>query len=332
MMMKTSRNKTLLFVSILALVVFGYTGIAGALVDKVHIRAGVNVPPTDLMAGTLSHFLEVLKTKGAGNITYEFHPGGVLGSAREVHEAMKGNAVQMFSGTVGDLAGYDKVCDISNFPYLFNSADQGNRIWEKIGPEFYDGVAKRAGWRILYTWVGAPRDLTAKKMITKPEEVAGLKIRVPNWPIFITYFRKYLKASPNVITFGELFTALKTGIVDAQENPVYRSMASGFYDVTPYNMRTQHCFDLNDVHVTEEFWKNLSPGLQKIFTEAASETRAWTLNESRKLLDQSYGEAVAKYKAIMVQPDFAAFQKTAVGLEEDFPYLSDLVKKVRALQ
>ena len=330
--MKTSKNKMLLFASILVLLVFSYTGLASAVVDKVNIRAACNVAPSDLMAGTLAHFLEVLKTKGGGKITYEMHPGGVLGSIREVHEAMKGNAVQMFSGTVGDLAGYDRMCDISNFPYLFSSADQGNRVWEKIGPEFYDGVAKRVGWRVLYTWVGAPRDLTAKKMITKPEQVAGLKIRVPNWPIFITYFKKYLKMSPNVITFGELFTALKTGIVDAQENPVYRSMASGFYEITPYNIRTQHCYDLNDVHVTEEFWKNLSPEIQKIFTEAARETRAWTLNESGKLLDKSIGEAVTKYKAIMVQPDFAAFQKTAVGLEDDFPYLSDLVKKIRAIQ
>jgi len=331
-MMNISKNKMLLFVSILVLFVFSYTGLASAAVDKVHIRAGCNVAPSDLMAGTLAHFLEVLKTKGAGKITYEFHPGGVLGSIREVHEAMKGNAVQMFSGTVGDLAGYDRLCDISNFPYLFSSADQGNKVWEKIGPEFYDGVAKRAGWRVIYTWVGAPRDLTTKKLITKPEEVAGLKIRVPNWPIFITYFKNYLKMSPNVITFGELYTALKTGIVDAQENPIYRSMASGFYEITPYNIRTQHCYDLNDVHVTQEFWENLSPGLQKIFMEAATETREWTLNESRKIIDQSIGEAVTKSKANMIQPDFAAFQKTAVGLENDFPYLSDLVKKIRSIK
>ena len=265
-MVKTSIKTMLLFASILVLVVFSYTGPASAVVDKVHIRAGANVPASDLMAGTLGHFLEILKTKGAGKITYEMHPGGILGSVREVHEAMKANAVQMFSGTVGDLAGFDRLCDISNFPYLFSSADQGNRAWEKIGPEFYDGLAKRAGWRVLYTWVGAPRDLTAKKSITKPEEVAGLKIRVPNWPIFITYFRKYLKMSPSVITFGELYTALKTGIVDTQENPVYRSMASGFFEITPYNIRTQHCYDLNDVHVTQEFWQNLSPELQKIFT------------------------------------------------------------------
>ncbi len=331
-MMKASTLRVLVFLSILVFFMFTYAAPAGAVVDKVHIRGGCNVPASDLMGSTLAHYLEVLKTKGAGKITYEFHPGGVLGSVREVHEAMKGNAVQMFSGTVGDLSGYDKVCDISNFPYLFSSADQGNRVWDKIGPEFYDGVAKRAGWRILYTWVGAPRDVTAKKKITKPEEMAGIKIRVPNWPIFITYFKKNLKAAPNVITFGELFTALKTGIVDAQENPVYRSMASGFYEVTPYNIRTQHCFDLNDVHVTQDFWQSLSPELQKIFTDAAVETRAWTLNESKKLLDRSLGEAVTKYKAIMVEPDFAAFQKTAVGLEDDFPYLSDLVKKIRAIQ
>src|SRR4030043_1861058 len=121
--MKSTRNKMLVFASILALGVFSYSGIAGAVVDKVHIRAASNVAPTDLMAATMAHFLEILKTKSGGKVTYEYHPGGVMGSAREVHESMKGNAIQMFAGTVGDLAGYDKVCDISNFPYLFSSAD-----------------------------------------------------------------------------------------------------------------------------------------------------------------------------------------------------------------
>jgi len=298
--------------------------------DKVHIRAATNVANTDLMARTMEHFLKVLEKKGGGKITYEMHPGGALGTVRDVHEAMQANAIQMFSGTVGDLAAYDPVCDISNFPYLYTSADQGNRIWEKIGPEFYDGVAERSGWRVLYTWVGAPRDLTAKKLLTKPEEVAGLKIRVPNWPIFITYFKKYLKASPTVISFGELYTALKTGVVDAQENPVYRSVASGFFDVTPYNIRTQHSYDLNDVHVSEKFWQSLSPELRKIFIDAAAESRKWTLGESGRLINESIGEAVTKYNANFIQPDMAAFQKSANGLEEDFPQLKDLVKKIRS--
>jgi len=184
---------------------------------------------------------------------------------------------------------------------------------------------------VLYTWVGAPRDVTAKKAIMKPEEMAGIKIRVPNWPIFITYFKNYLKASPTVVSFGELYTALKTGLVDAQENPIYRSRASGFYEVTPYNMRTQHCFDLNDVHVTEAFWKSLSPDLQKVFKEAAVETRAWTLSQSSTIIANSSAEA-EKAGAKMVQPDLAAWQKTAIGLENDFPYLSDLVKKLRAVK
>ena len=55
----------------------------------------------DLMAATMAHFLEILKAKSGGKVTYEYHPGGVMGSAREVHESMKGNAIQMFAGTVG---------------------------------------------------------------------------------------------------------------------------------------------------------------------------------------------------------------------------------------
>ena len=329
--MKIGKEKRSLFLVVAVLFTVGFIGISEAAVDKVHIRATCNVPASDLMAGTMDHFLQVLKEKSGGRVTYEMHPGGVLGTIREVHEAIKGNAIQMFSGTVGDLAGYDRTCDISNFPYLFLSVDQGNRAWEKVGPEFYEGVAQRAGWRVLYTWVGAPRDVTAKKAIMKPEDMAGIKIRVPNWPIFITYFKNYLKASPTVVSFGELYTALKTGLVDAQENPIYRSLASGFYEVTPYNMRTQHCFDLNDVHVTEAFWKSLSPDLQKLFKEAAVETRAWTLNQSSAILAKSSAEA-EKAGAKMVQPDLAAWQKTAIGLENDFPYLNDLVKKLRAVK
>ena len=322
------------FSLVVCALLFSFFLIAGtaAAADEVNIRATANVPATDLMAGTMEHFLQVLNKKSNGKVKYEFFAGGVLGSIREVHESMKGNAIQMFAGTVGDLAPYDKLCDIGNFPYLYTSADEGNKVWEVIGPEFYEDLAKRSGWRVLYTWVGAPRDITAKKPITSPEDMKGLKIRVPNWPIFITYFQKYLKASPTVISFGELYSALKTGVIDAQENPVYRNISSGFYDVTPYNSQTHHAFDLNDVHVTEAFWQSLSPALQQLFRDAAAETRQWTLNESESKMSKSIEEAKAKFGAKMVKPDVAAFQKAAQGLENDYPYLQEYVQKIRALK
>jgi TRAP-type C4-dicarboxylate transport system substrate-binding protein len=316
--------------AMLVLTIFCVTVSAQAAEEKIHIRATCNVPPGDLMGDTMGQFLKILKEKSGGKVTYEMHAGGVLGSIREVHESMKGKAIQMFAGTVGDLATYDKMCDISNFPYLYTSTEQGNKIWEKIGPEFYDGVAKRSGWRILYTWVGAPRDLCTKKAVTSPDQLAGLKIRVPNWPIFIAYFKNALKASPTVVSFGELYTALKTGVVDAQENPIYRSLASGLFEVTPFVIRTQHSFDLNDVHVTEEYWQGLSPELKKLFMESAAETRAWTLNESSRIINASIGEAVNKAKINIIQPDIEAFQKAAVGIENDFPHLKELVLQIRA--
>lgn len=299
--------------------------------DKVHIRATSNVPASDLMAGSMKKFLEILEVKSKGQITYDYFPGGVLGSIREVHESMKGYAIQMFAGTVGDLAPYDKLCDIGNFPYLYTSAAEGNKVWAQIGPEFYDDLAARSGWRVIYTWVGAPRDITAKKPIVTPADMKGLKIRVPNWPIFITYFQDRLNASPTVVSFGELFSALKTGVVDAQENPVYRSISSGFFDVTPYNIQTHHSFDLNDVHVTEAFWKGLTPEQQNTFKEAAKEAQEWTLQQSESKMGQSVDEAKAKFGAKMIQPDIALFQKAAEGLEESYPHLKDFVKKIRAL-
>jgi TRAP-type C4-dicarboxylate transport system substrate-binding protein len=308
-------------VLMLGLFLICFTGSVYAAVDKVHIRAATNVSATDLMATTMDHFLKVLKEKGKGKVTYEMHTGGVLGSTRDV-----GKAIQMFSGTVGDLVGYDAVCDISSFPYLYNDVDQANRIWERIGPEFYEGVAKRARWRVLYTWVGAPRDLTVKKLITEPSQVAGLKIRIPSSQIFTTLWKKYFKATPVTITFGELFTALKTGVVDAQENPIYRTVSAGFYDVVPYNIRTRHCYD----HVTEEFWQSLSPELQGVFKEAATETRQWTIDENTKTTYQSIGEAVVKYRANMIEPNIEAFRKATAGIEDDFPQLKDIVNKIRS--
>jgi len=332
---KMSKKESLkLFSLVVSALLFSFLLVSGAAaaMNEVHIRATSNTPATDLMAGSMEHFLKVLKEKSEGKVTYDFFPGGVLGSIREVHESMKGNAIQMFAGTVGDLAPYDKLCDIGNFPYLYTSADEGNKVWENIGPAFYDDLAKRSGWRVIYVWVGAPRDITAKNPIKTPEDMKGLKIRVPNWPIFITYFEKYLKASPTVISFGELYSALKTGVVDAQENPIYRNISSGFYDVTPYNILTHHAFDLNDVHVTEEFWQSLSPELQQLFRDAAVEARKWTLNESQRIMSQSVEEAKAKFDAKMVEPDVAAFQKAAQGLEKDYPYLQEYVEKIRALK
>jgi len=116
----------------------------------------------------------------------------------------------MFAGPWVTLRGTTR-CATSAISRICSAVPiKGTRFGKRSGPEFYDGVANESGMEDRLYVVGAPRDLTAKKAITKPEEVAGLKIRVPTGQ-FSSRISRIPESVAHVITFRELFTALKPG-------------------------------------------------------------------------------------------------------------------------
>jgi tripartite ATP-independent transporter DctP family solute receptor len=110
--------------------------------------------------------------------------------------------------------------------------------------------------------------------INKAEDISGLKLRVIQNPLFIDTFKAF-GANALPMPFPEVYTALETGTVDGQENPLTTLITSKFYEVQKHTVISNHIYSVWAFLISKKFWDKLSPDEQKILTEAANEATAF---------------------------------------------------------
>ena len=186
--------------------------------DKVLINIASTFPAEGHVHEGAVKFQEYIKEKTGGRIEVVIQPAGALGTTREICEGLKAGTIEMGIYGDEDVDYYCPQYSIFSVPYLFRNAEHYINYLETKGDDLFAAIQEECGI-ITGTWCyrGA-RHVTANKEVIEPEDLAGLKFRLPSTPIRIAVFEAY-GAAPVVVDFSELYMALKTGTADAQENP-----------------------------------------------------------------------------------------------------------------
>jgi tripartite ATP-independent transporter DctP family solute receptor len=179
-------------------------------------------------------------------------------------------------------------------PFSFSSAKQVDALLQ--GP-FGQAMLKKLedkGLVGLDYWETGFRNVTnSRKPVTSPEDVQGLKIRVMGNPLFLESFSA-LGTNPVPMAFGELYGALESRALDAQENPYSIVLTSKFYEVQKYMSVTNHVYTANPVLVSKKFWDRLTPDEQKVLRDAAREAGAYHRALSREVAAKDRQALLAK--------------------------------------
>ena len=217
-----------------------------------------------------------IKKRTNGKFDIEVFPASSLGKETDINQGMSLGTVDMIiSGPSFAARTYPRL-GIAYYPFIFRDGD--HLIAYSKSPVFAEMVEefrKKTGIQITaYTYYGA-RHTTAQKPFTDCAGMKGLKIRVPDVPVYMAT-PKACAANPTPIAFAEVYLALQTGTVDAQENPLTTIEAKKFYEVQKAIMLTGHIVDGLTTQVAPHVWNKLTPQEQQIFTEVAREaaTRA----------------------------------------------------------
>lgn len=221
-----------------------------------------------------NHFATEVKSKSAGKITVTVIPNGTSFGGDQtaaVTRIQNGSLDSIILSTSVYEATNEKWNAIS-LPYLFKDTAQevqylngapGKQLLESLSSIDTKGLALMSR---------TPRVVTnSKRAIYAPADLKGLKIRVPQNPLWIKFFSA-VGASPTPMDFSEVFTALQTGAIDGQENPVEVPVASKFYEVQKYLSLTNHMNDAFIFAMSNKKWKSLSSADQKIVQAAATDT------------------------------------------------------------
>ena len=232
-------------------------------------------------------FADLVAQKSGNKISVKLFPGGSLGGDLQTVSALQGGTVEMTVLNAGILTAQVKEFAAYDFPFLFNNGQEADAVTD--GPFGQKLMAKleEKGLHGLGYWDLGFRNLTnSKRPIAKADDIAGLKIRVIQSPIYIDLFNT-LGANATPLPFPELYSALDQKAVDGQENPNTVILSSKFAEVQKYLTQTRHIYNPQALIVSKKTWDGMSAEEKKIITDAATEATAFQRQVSRGAADSA---------------------------------------------
>lgn len=264
-----------------------------AAAQDITIRFGHVVQPGHPISLGVQRFGEIMATKSGGKIKVQELGGGNVGGEAQQLSAVQGGVqdITMPSATV--MGSAIKEFTLIDMPFSFTKAEQVDALVD--GPFGQTLMAKLAdkGLVGLAFWETGFRNFTnSRKPIVNVEDLKGLKLRVIPNPMFMESFAA-LGTNPVPMAFPELYGALESKAMDAQENPFSVVLTSKFYEVQKYLSVTNHVYTANPVVISKKSWDKLSPEHQKMLRDAAIEAGAYQRKLSREASAVARKELVA---------------------------------------
>ncbi|MCF7935469.1 MAG: DctP family TRAP transporter solute-binding subunit [Synergistales bacterium] len=208
-----------------------------------------------------------------GNVKVELYPNAQLGGDRQAVESVSLGTLEMTMAIGSVLSAYDERAAVMDLPFLFTSREAARAaldgdFGEKLNEIFVESNMYNLGW-----CENGFRNITNNRgPVNVPGDLEGLKIRTMENPYHVKAFKLY-GANPTPMSFGELYTALQQGTVDAQENPISIIYAAKFYEVQDYCSLTQHIYGTVALYINKPFFDSLPEEYQKVVKDAAQATK-----------------------------------------------------------
>ncbi len=254
-------------------------------------------------------FGEELGSLTDGRIKVEVYPNESLGKEMDLINGMQlGTADMTISGE--SLQNWAPMAALLAVPYAYKSIEHMDSVASgKIGDKIKAQIVKNARVRPIAYFARGPRNLTTNRPIKSPADLKGLKMRVPNVPLFVDVW-KALGANPTPMAFSEVFTSLQNGTIGAQENPLALIKSANFFEVQKYVNKTEHVRSWIYLCISELTWSKLSDADKANVMEAAKRAQAY----ERELFKADEMKLVGELKAkgmTFVEVDGKAFASKA---------------------
>ncbi len=274
-----------------------------------------------------------VKKRTNGRYEIDVFPASSLGKETDINQALSLGTVDIIYTGMAFAGRVFPPMSIASGPFIFRDYHHWQAFRE--GPVFREvakGYEDKSGHKIVgYTYYGQ-RHLTSNKLVTKPDDMKGMKLRVPDAPLFVM-FPRAVGANPTPIAFAEVYLALQNGTVDAQENPLPTIDAKKFYEVQKYIILTGHITESLVTIVAGDTWKKLSEADRKIFSDVlweASTRATGQIAEAEQKLVADFEKRGVKVVKVDRGPFIQAVQKAVTA--PDAPWSRELYDRVQAIK
>ena len=290
--------------------------IAGRAWAQMEIKFGHVGEPASLFTASAEEFAKRANARLGGKAKVVVFGSSQLGSDRELLQKLKLGTVDMaLPSTV--MSSEADLFGVFEMPYLVKDRAHMKRIenevfWKTLAP-----AAEAKGLKVIAVWENGYRHITnSKRPINTPADLQGIKLRVPEGKWRVKMFQAY-GANPSPMKFSEVFTALQTGVMDAQENPFTQIFSATFQEVQKFLSLTGHVYTPAYVTVGAKKWASLPADLRSTLEAIAKETQAFVYAEAEK----GDSELLAKLRAAGMQvntPNKDAFIAASKPVYDEF--------------
>lgn len=262
----------------------------------VEFRYGHMNPPNSASGMQAQMFADLIAKNTRGQVKVTVYPSSQLGKLQELAEAVSTGTIALSHNTAGGIGSLHEPFGALDTPYLYRDVDHLMKVMDVKSPvmkKLNDGLINSAGVRVLYAYYFGTRQLTANKAIRQPSDLSGLKIRAIPFPIYMAAVEG-MGAIPVPVDWSEVPTALATGQVAGQENPVNVVLSSKLYEKQSHMMLTSHIMNAQLIVINEKAWQALSAAQRDQIARAAAEVRA----RATEMVRSQEADETSKLKAL----------------------------------
>lgn len=209
--------------------------------DRMIFRIAYVSGPTELLHDAAQNMAQRIEEASNGQIDVRLYPSGQLGNDRELVETLRLGGVDMVITGLALVGWYTPEYSMAEAPFLWRDYEHIDLVWQgSIGREIRDTMRERTDLVLRDPWFRGPRYLTTtSKIIKHPDDLVGLKLRVPELEVYIKSWQTF-GANVTPLPFTDMFMALKLGVVEGQENPLATIYGNNLHEVQRYVMETKH--------------------------------------------------------------------------------------------
>jgi len=309
--------------------------LASGVAAQTILRFGHANSPGEVAHDLYKEFADNVTKKSGGQLTVRVFPSEQLGKEVDLLQQLKSGALDISSPSMPTLNSMVPAFEMPSAPFLWKDWKEAEAVirgsaMEPIWTELKD---KHNIVPLTKIWYWGWRNFTfGTKEVRKPEDMAGLKVRVPESPIWVEMVRGF-GAAPTPIPFGEVYTALQQKTVDGQENPIPTIFSRKFYEVQGVLSMTRHMLQNNTILINKSSMEKLKPELQKLLIDEAAAASAKN-SVMQQALEVSMLEDIRKSgkTRIIDNPDRDAFaaKMVPVYVRLETRWGTDNWKRVRA--
>jgi tripartite ATP-independent transporter DctP family solute receptor len=295
----------------------GHVGFPGSIFDIVSNRFARDVN-------------EALK----GRVEVRVFHSSQLGTDEQMIKGIRVSAPEMQAPST-IMSTVEQRYGVFEMPYLIVNRAHMKKAAEnkEVQKALFDGLPAR-GMRVLGVWENGFRHITSNvRPVVRPEDLKGMKLRVPGGVWRVKMFQAY-GANPSPMPFAEVYSALQSGVMDAQENPFPQIWSAKFHEVQKFLSLTGHVYTPAYLIVSEEFWRKLPKDVQDTISRIAWATGDFARSEGERLDRELMDKLAPPMKSN--EADKEAFIRASAGVYEEFGRQvsggAELVKIIQSLR